>query len=56
MGMQVFEQQCLGDDVSDVVIPSNAFFHAIIHYLSPYNDVGDVVSQARLLARPKYLR
>ena len=30
--------------------------HSIILYLAPYNDVGDVVSQALLLARPEYLR
>ena len=30
--------------------------HAIILSLTPYNDVGDVVSQALLLTRPEYLR
>ena len=47
----------LGGDVADVVIPSNAHFlcHAIIPPLSPYSDVGDVVSQALLLACPEYL-
>ena len=34
--------------------PLTHFFHAIIRYLAAYNDVGDVVSQALLLARPKY--
>ena len=29
---------------------------AIILTLVPYNDVGDVVSQVLLLARPEYLR
>ena len=31
--------------------PLTHFFHAIVLYLAPYNDVGDVVSQALLLAR-----
>ena len=48
--MQWFEQNCLGDDVSDVVPPSNAFLsYVVILSLAPYNDVGDVVSQALLL-------
>ena len=34
--------------------PLMHFFHAIIRYFAAYNDVGDVVSQALLLARPKY--
>ena len=34
--------------------PLTHFFHAIIRYLAAYNDVGDVVSQALLLARSKY--
>ena len=53
--MQWFEQNCLGDDVSDVVTPSNAFLsYAVMLSLAPYNDVGDVVSQALLLARRRY--
>ena len=36
--------------------PLTHFFHAITRYLAAYNDVGDVVSQALLLARPKYFR
>ena len=53
--MQWFEQNCLGDDVSDVVTPSNAFLsYAVILSLTSYNDVGDVVSQALLLARRRY--
>ena len=30
--------------------------HVIMFSLALYNDVGDVVSQALLLARPEYLR
>ena len=30
--------------------PLMHFFHAIIRYFAAYNDVGDVVSQALLLA------
>ena len=34
--------------------PLTHFSHAIIRYLAAYNDVGEVVSQVLLLARPKY--
>ena len=34
--------------------PLMHFFHTIICYFAAYNDVGDVVSQALLLARLKY--
>ena len=30
--------------------------HAIIRFLATYNDVGDVVFQALLLALPEYFR
>ena len=46
------QSQCLGDDVSDVVTPTNAFSLSC-HYtlaLATCNDVGDVVSHALLLA------
>ena len=35
--------------------PLMHFFHAIIRYIVAYNDVGDVVSQALLLARQNTL-
>ena len=46
----MFKQQCLGDNVADVVIPSYSFSLLCFYNLSltPYNDVSDVVSQALL--------
>ena len=42
-----YEQQCLGDDVADVVTPSKAFslpcYYTLLFVL--YNDVRDVVSK-----------
>ena len=41
-----------GDDVADVVMPTNTrITHSLFPRSIPYNDVGDVVSQALLLAR-----
>ena len=35
--------------------PLTHFFHAIIRYLTAYNDVGDVVSQALKLVLKSFL-